>query len=312
MIFDEKYSLYYKTVNKIINSLAQSKQLPRNTIESIIEDCGIEEYWRITDPMADKLAWNLVEKSSKVYTPIIDNEINMPLTTLEKRWLKAISLDPRIKLFGVEFDGLDYIEPLFLPSDYCVFDKRNNNYRYEDSEYIDKFQFLLNAIRNKRVIHIQYTKRNGKLGEAYCIPTDLEYSEKDDVFRLRVSGRRNINIVNVERIVSYEFFEGEYHYSDSEVDNSRKEIVLLVTDERNTLERCMLHFAYFHTAIEPVPNTNKYKVYIQYDNEDVNELVIRVLMFGPFVEVLLPSDFRQKIVDKLEQQYNITYKNQNN
>ena len=91
--------------------------------------------------------------------------------------------------------------------------------------------------------------------------------------------------------------------------NSRKKVELIVTDERNTLDRCMLHFAYFHTAVEPIEGTNQYRVHIEYDNEDLSEMVIRVLMFGPYVEVTNPPEFRQAVVAKLEQQYRLRQNN---
>ena len=147
--------------------------------------------------------------------------------------------------------------------------------------------------------------RKGNVSDVYCEPTDLEYSEKDDKFRLRVKGRKYIGIVNIDRIFFYELFEGEFNYAGFELDNSRKKVELIVTDERNTLDRCMLHFAYFHTAVEPIEGTNQYRVHIEYDNEDLSEMVIRVLMFGPYVEVTNPPEFRQAVVAKLEQQYKL-------
>ena len=56
----------------------------------------------------------------------------MPLTTLQKQWLKAISLDPRVKLFGAKFPDLDEIEPLFTPEDYYVYDKYSDGDDYEN------------------------------------------------------------------------------------------------------------------------------------------------------------------------------------
>ena len=42
---------------------------------------------------------------------------------------------------------------------------------------------------------------------------------------------------------------------------------------------------------------------IEYDEEDVSEMVIRILRFGPYVEVLAPSEFRKAVVAKLKAQY---------
>ena len=305
MIFDEKYSIYYKTVREIMNSLISDPTIKTNDLLNIAERNGVVRIDKVIDPIFDFQAWNLASKQKGNYSSKIKYPIDYPMTLLEKRWLKAISLDPRIKLFGLEFEGLEDIEPLFLLEDYVVYDKRNNGDKYTDPEYIKKFQFLLYSIRNKKRIHIQSMSRKGNVSDVYCEPTDLEYSEKDDKFRLRVKGRKYIGVVNIDRIFFYELFEGEFNYAGFELDNTRKKVELIVTDERNTLDRCMLHFAYFHTAVEPIEGTNQYRVHIEYDNEDLSEMVIRVLMFGPYVEVTNPPEFRQAVVAKLEQQYKL-------
>ena len=46
----------------------------------------------------------------------------MPLTLLEKQWLKAIADDPHVKLFGVEIPELDDVEPLFTIDDYRIYE----------------------------------------------------------------------------------------------------------------------------------------------------------------------------------------------
>ena len=59
----------------------------------------------------------------KNMTTPLKNKPTMPLTLTQKQWLKAISLDPRIKLFDVVISGLDDVEPLFTPEDYYIYDK---------------------------------------------------------------------------------------------------------------------------------------------------------------------------------------------
>lgn len=69
------------------------------------------------------------------------NRPSMPLSTLQKRWLKAVSCDPRVRLFGeIQFDFPD-VEPLFLPSDVIIFDQYNDGDPYQDPAYIAKFSF---------------------------------------------------------------------------------------------------------------------------------------------------------------------------
>ena len=69
-------------------------------------------------------------------TTPIKNKPSMPITLLQKQWLKAIGGDPRIKLFGdFDFDYAD-VEPLFLPTDYIIFDKYSDGDDFTDENYI--------------------------------------------------------------------------------------------------------------------------------------------------------------------------------
>ena len=83
----------------------------------------------------------------------------------------------------------------------------------------------------------------------------------------------------------------------------RSSVTVIVKDERNALERTMLHFAHFEKQVEKMDDKN-YRVIIQYDSDDEPEMVIRVLSFGPLVEVVEPTDFRELIINKLKKQQN--------
>lgn len=43
-------------------------------------------------------------------------------------------------------------------------------------------------------------------------------------------------------------------------------------------------------------------VSIKYDEQNENEIIIRLLSFGPVVEVLSPYDFRRKIKERVDRQ----------
>lgn len=307
MIFDEIYSLYYGAVNEILNTLAHDKTISVQQIISIAENKGIQHITDITEPLVFQ-EWNLAtpinpNNPTTSFTPVIEQKITIPLSLIQKRWLKAISLDPRFQLFDVNIEGLENIEPLFYPDDCIIFDKNNDGDDYNDPEYQQKFRFCLKAIREKTPVVLGRIKRNGGISYIICQPTDMEYSEKDDKFRLRVNGSQYVNIINLSSIFSYELFQGEFFNQECQISNKKQQVTLLITDTHKTLERCMLHFAHFRTSVQKTENPNQYKVVIEYDEEDVSEMVIRVLRFGPYAEVLEPADFRTRICEKLKAQY---------
>ena len=100
-----------------------------------------------------------------------------------------------------------------------------------------------------------------------CLPFHLEYSAKDDTFP-------------PARIC---------------------ELTMLLHDERNGLERVLLHFSHFEKETLHLDD-HLYQIKLLYDKNDETELLIRVLSFGPILEVVAPSSFVSLIQDRLQKQ----------
>lgn len=300
MIFSELYSAYYNTVAEILTiALEQPRSMDKRKMYRIIgSKAFLESAAAIESGMrADR--WQLLTDKGE---PITEHKPNMPLTTLQKRWLKAISLDPRIRLFDFDISGLENIEPLFTPQDIYVFDKYADGDPYEDREYIKKFRLILDAVKNKYPLKIEAVNRRGQGEYSVVMPHCLEYSQKDDKFRLITEGRRNNKAINLGRIISCRPYKGEFKPDRGrEKPHKEKSLVIEVTDERRALERALLHFAHFRKEAESIGD-NLYRVKINYSSNDETELVIRVLSFGPLIRVIEPESFRELIRDRLKRQ----------
>ena len=61
-----------------------------------------------------------------------------------------------------------------------------------------------------------------------------------------------------------------------------------------------MHFAHFEKRAERAEG--HYLLHIKINPDDEPELVIRVLSFGPTVEVSEPESFKKLIIDKLKSQ----------
>ena len=232
----------------------------------------------------------------------ISNDPTRPLTLLEHKWLKAISLDPRIKLFDVDFSWLGDVEPLFTPDDYYIFDKYDDGDPFEDPEYIKNFRLILEAIKNRFPLRIGTENRRGSITHLSVIPEYLEYSEKDDKFRLIGSGNRYGNTINLGRIVSCKPYNKPFDVNHGRTYQSKLQTVEFeLVDKRNALERVLLHFAHFEKEAVKI-DEGKYLVKITYDKDDETELVIRILSFGPMIKVLSPHSFvdliKQRLIDQ--------------
>ena len=297
MIFSELYSAYYNTVAKIIGSIIDGERDERKLLRIVTENAFGESITTIL-PALKSGRWQLMR--GDMTTPL-EHKPTMPLTLIEKRWLKAISLDPRIRLFGIELEGLDGIDPLFTADDYVVYDKYSDGDDFEDEGYIERFRLILDAIKNAYPIKITMINRSGNAVVIRAIPKYLEYSEKDDKFRVITCGRGRGGTVNLGRIVECKRYYGDKIGENRELVHTTDEVTLEITDERNALERVMLHFAHFEKRAERIDDMH-YRLYVKYDCDDETELVIRILSFGPLVRVTAPEHFVERIRDRLVRQ----------
>ena len=299
MIFCELYSAYYNTVATIISAILDGEHSERE-LQKIVSEHAFGESVLTILPSLKSGKWQLVHPD--MTTPL-SHKPTMPLTALQKRWLKAISLDPRIRLFGVDFPGLEDVEPLFTPEDYCVYDKYGDGDPFEDAEYIRQFRVILEAIRQGSQIRFEMTNRKGNDMFVRCRPVRLEYSEKDDKFRVITAGWRAVSTVNLAKIRSCTHYTGTRQSAGREREMLYDTVTVKVTDERNALERFMLHFAHFEKRAEKLDKKH-YLVKIRYACDDQPEMVIRILSFGPMVEVIGSESFKQLIIEKLKKQLN--------
>ena len=299
MLFHEIYSCYYNAVAKILSS-AVSGTLTEVQMKEIITQNTFSESFLTILPALEQERWQLLDHS--LHTPL-KHAPTLPLTTLELRWLNAVSLDSRIRLFQREYKILQElaasdIPPLFTPSDYVIFDKYEDGDSYSEEHYINIFHTILTALRTHKKIKVCYFGKKGTHRTFSCSPFRLEYSEKDDKFRLLIDGCRFTDIINVGRIESCEILMEAADIRNHISKNNSNHFVLELDDRRNALERVMMHFAHFEKEAERLSD-NHYRIKIHYNREDETELVIRVLSFGPLIKVIEPESFINLIKERL-------------
>lgn len=92
----------------------------------------------------------------------------------------------------------------------------------------------------------------------------------------------------------------DHNVSTTNKQRVEKYVLIEVKDERNTLDRVLLHFAHFKK--ETLKKENTYLVKLFYDESDETEMVIRLLSFGPMIKVIEPLEFKQLIRQRLKKQ----------
>lgn len=298
MLFSELYSAYYNAVAEIIRT-AIDHPLQKDEVRRIVTSRAFGESMMTIEPALSDGRWQLLRADG---TTIIKKRPEMPLTEIQKRWIKSISMDPRVRLFTDEMPDYPDVKPLFTPEDYSVFDKYLDGDDFEDENYRTRFRLIMDAVRNSYPLQIEVADRKGRTKKKTIRPKYLEYSEKDDKFRVISSDEHAGGVYNLGRIISCERYKGDF--------NERKKrqsgpeickVVFELEDRRNALERVLFHFAHFEKEAEKI-GKDKYRVSLNYEKDDETEILIRILSFGPMIKVLEPDGFVELIKERLHKQ----------
>lgn len=308
MLFSEIYSAYYNTVASII-SCSQQEKLDSDLLFKIVKESAFPESFMTIGSALETGKWPLIKKD---YSTNIQNIPTMPLSVLQKRWLKALCNDKRIRLFVNDVvlerlkNQLQDVEALFNENDYYLYDKYSDGDLYDDPDYIKNFRTALEAIHQKKTISVEYTGRFGQQKRFICAPYKIEYSEKDDKFRI-ICNHKN-SILNIARINSCELCNDSAMFQSANLCDlelvglsQKATITLEIYDERKAMERVMLAFAHFEKSAVQISD-DVYQLTLNYDSFDETELVVRVLSFGPMVKVLEPKCFRNLIQERISKQ----------
>lgn len=282
MLFHEIYGSYYDATAAILRSAVAGTLTDRELTALVQRQAFSESLLSIPQGLKGE-KWRLLRRD--LTTPIRQPPA-MPLTLLQRRWLKALLLDPRIRLFDPDMSGLEDVEPLFTPDMFVVFDRYGDGDDYADPGYIERFRTILRALREGRNLYVRFETGKGQEEAFVVTPHYLEYSEKDDRFRLVTSGHRRDWVVNLNRLTECAPAEGDRRAESHPA--RRRSLTLELTDERNALERVLLHFSHLQKQTERLDDRH-YRLTLHYDPQDEIEMVIRVLSFGPVVRVTEPA-----------------------
>ena len=161
---------------------------------------------------------------------------------------------------------------------------------------------ILDAVNHKYPLDITHKNKKGNRIKTTIMPEYLEYSEKDDKFRLIGSGSRFYETLNIGRIIECKPCQSAFLPANEKRNFDRQGCVIFeLADYRNALERVLMHFAHFEKQAERIDD-KKYRITVHYDKDDETELVIRILSFGPLIRVVEPGHFINLIRERLIQQ----------
>lgn len=297
MLFSEIYGCYFRAVSAILSEALSGTLTDQRLTDLVRQKAFAESVLSI--PTALKHGdWPLLDTQNQ--TPLHFSP-TMPLTTLQKRWMKTLLQDPRIALFSPKLDGLSDVMPLYAPETFVFFDQYADGDPYTDPQYIAHFHTILLAINTHHRLRICFHGHTGRFRCVECTPYRLEYSAKDDKFRLLTTGDHQIHVINLARTTACTLLDSYDPAQLPTLQPQLRTLVLLLHDTRNALARVLLHFSHFEKETVRLADT-LYQITLRYDSADETELIIRVLSFGPMLEVTSPPDFRALLRARLLKQ----------
>ena len=211
-LFDKIYGCYYHIIRRMLTAAADHP-LTSQDMEDICRTLGFQESALAILPKIKDGTWPLFQENdlrtytSRLHTP----PCPLPLTSLQKAWLRSLLSDPRIRLFldDMESAALEQVlqdtQALYNEEDFYYFDRYKDGDPYDSPEYREHFRRILTALREHRILLTAYEGKKGRTHTFEVLPYQLQYSSKDDKFRLCcLQFHRNTfsrsTILNVARI----------------------------------------------------------------------------------------------------------------
>lgn len=312
-IFSEIYNCYYQIMKQI---LRKTGSISVDDLRLAVSEKGYEESLLYLIPKLTSGEWDFFDKDGDLYLSKLSEDFYVPLTDLQKAYIKTILSDAKIRLF-LEPNVTEKILLLFkdipvlwMEDDFYYYDRYVNRDPFENTTYIQNFRTILTAMEHGQYLDIEYIGKNDKRVHHHYLPCRLEYSIKNDKFRLLATAKNahypRVEILNLERMTGIALMDSYAKEAPDidlllKADNYKEPARLLIHTDRNALERTMLQFANYEKNTTKIDD-NTYECLIYYNQKNETELLIEVLSFGPRIEVLGSERFLNQVKQRLTMQ----------
>lgn len=215
-----------------------------------------------------------------------------PITMVEARWLLTVLNDPKAELFLTlkEKEAVigcigDRYSP-FKSSSVIYFDRyyREADFKKERNTLV----CLTEAIRNHRVIEVIYISKRGNTVEGSFKPLTVEYSKRDDIFRIFAlpCGGGSVFTMNLNGIKEITVTDRVFDFEEAteELDNffsqNKTKITVEFYDSRSLTDRILSEFSPWEKQCLYNKESELYTLTVYYQKTDELEMVIRLMGYG--------------------------------
>ena len=181
LVFHEVYGAYYNALARILTLAVRGELTPAKLYNTVQDNAFSESGMYLPDRLLSG-EWAFLDETLETY---LDTEPSMPLTRIQKRWLKSLMADSRIRLFLEEetYDALSKqlkeVRPLYTCDTFCWFDRFADGDPFSDPVYIRHFQTILSALRQQKMLFLFYQNKFGNAREMQVVPQYIEYSGRE-------------------------------------------------------------------------------------------------------------------------------------
>ena len=318
-LFSELYGAYFRAAARVLSQ----KKLTDREVEQICAEEGFRETVLFLPkkliPQKDGSDWGLLRRNADgTLSPVTKKSPPRLLTRLQKSWLTAKLDDQCMGLFLSEAEmaslreKLGSVPPLYRREMFRYYDRFTDGDDFSDEHYKEVFRSIMCAIKKRELIRAEFTNGAGKDSAGTFLPLIMEYSGKNHKLRvyccfMRGGKPSGSSILNLGRIRSVtptgEIYGGEVSMEEYFRQRRCSEPAeIRLTTERNAMERFLLEFASYEKQTIRNPGEDGCTVRLWYDSSDETEVLIRLLSYGPTIEILGPAELRKLAAKRIMRQ----------
>ncbi|MCI8821100.1 MAG: WYL domain-containing protein [Lachnospiraceae bacterium] len=315
-MFSEIYGCYYQVLDQI---LARAEQHPvtGGELAAVCQEQGFAESSLYILPKLTGGEWHLLTREGDQYRALTRGHRTLPLTRLQRSFVKSLLPDPRFRLFFTDEElsvlrhFTEDVEPLWKQEDFHYYDRYTDDDPFDDPDYQTHFRTILAALSRRQYVNLSYQSGKGNRISHHYLPLKLEYSAKNDRFRLLAVPEREkrspwihtLNLQGIRKAVLLSRLETEDFDFEQMIRRSyyKEPLRLQIRNRRNALERAMLHFSNYEKKTRKI-DEDTWECLIYYNRSMETELLIEVLSFGPAIKVMGPDAFIDLVRERLDRQ----------
>jgi len=229
-------------------------------------------------------------------------------TTLEKRWLRTMLDDPRMKLFDIDATELADIEPLWHVDELQVIDMASDGDPFDNPEYIAHFRHLQSAQKSGQMLCIQWQTPEAASRKVSGRVEHLQYSQKEDKFSALFQTEQGLTAIPVAHITRIDDCKLENFGSSANhvgTDKTLRTVRFTLRNENAAFDRVATAFAMYQKSEAKMLNADKLYFEMIYPADEEPELIHTILGFGPYLRVLEPESIIEQLKSRLMRQLHI-------